>query len=266
VSLPPRSRAEPAGGAAALPAAPTLGGSFRAAALDFYFNSWRLVPANLLWGVGLGALYVLALIYWPAVLLFSALLALPVAGIFRMTGLIVRGESVSFWDGIREWRRRFVPALVTGFGTVVVTVVLLVNLLGGLQSADLLGWAFATMSAWGLIVGWLWVLCFWPLLGDPAREQWGFRNAARMAAYLVVAYPVRIGVLALLLAVLLMVSTVAFAALVAMSLAYAALVACRYVLPAADRLQARLEAAGVRLGPPNAKADPDAPAERVVPA
>jgi hypothetical protein len=272
VSLPPPSRAEPDGGAAALPdggapalpAAPTLGGSIRAAAVDFYFNSWRLVPANVLWGICLGALYVLALIYWPAAFVLSSLLAFPVAGIFRIAGLIVRGEAVSFWDGIREWRRRLLPTLLVGLAVVLAGSVLLVNLLGGLQSADLFGFAFATLAGWGLVIGWAWLLCFWPLLTDPRRDAWGLRDAARAAGYLVVAHPVRIGVLAVVVFVFLLVSTVAFAALVAISVAYAALVACRYVLPAADRLESRLAAAGVRLGPAGRQTGP--PAEQSVPA
>jgi hypothetical protein len=127
-----------------------------------------------------------------------------------------------------------------------------VNLLGGLQNADLLGWAFATLAAWGLLIGWLWVLCLWPLLTDPRREAWGLRDAARGAGYLLVAHPLRIALLGFVIALILLVSTIAVAALVAISVAFVALLACRYVLPAADRLEARLAAAGVRFGPASA--------------
>ncbi|HXI80367.1 MAG TPA: hypothetical protein VNM34_06060, partial [Verrucomicrobiae bacterium] len=54
------------------------------------------------------------------------------------------------------------------------------------------------------------------------------------------AYPVRFGVLGLTLAVLLLASAIAIVALVMVSLAFAALVAARFVLPAADRFEARL--------------------------
>ncbi|MEA2621369.1 MAG: hypothetical protein QOH61_279 [Chloroflexota bacterium] len=217
--------------------------------MDFYFHSWRLVPANLLWGIGLGITYVLALVYWPAAVLFTPLLAFPVVGVFRLAGLIHRGASVSFWDGIHAWRELFVPTLVAGYLIVLGAIVLSINLLGGLQNGDLLGWAFATLSAWGLVIGWLWVLCFWPLLADPARRGWGLRRSARAAGLLVVAHPARLAGLGVLLAVFFVLSTVAFAALVAISLAFAALVACHYVLPATDRLEARLATTRIPLAP-----------------
>jgi hypothetical protein len=50
---------------------------------------------------------------------------------------------------------------------------------------------------------------------------------------------VRFGALGVVIAAILVASTLAFAALVTISVAYCALVACRYVLPAADRLDAR---------------------------
>ncbi|HEU4571888.1 MAG TPA: hypothetical protein VFR93_04320, partial [Candidatus Limnocylindrales bacterium] len=58
---------------------------------------------------------------------------------------------------------------------------------------------------------------------------------------LVLAHPFRLGVLALVAGVLLVVSAVLFAALVTVSLAFVALLAARYLLPAADRLEARLD-------------------------
>ena len=46
--------------------------------------------------------------------------------------------------------------------------------------------------------------------------------------------------LAIVCGVVLIASAIAFAALITISVAFVALVACRYVLPAADRLEARL--------------------------
>ena len=142
------------------------------------------MPANVLWGLGFGILYVTSLIFWPAALLLSALLAFPTVGLFRMAALIVRQEGVSFWDGVRAWRELFVPTLVAGVSIVLFTLVFLANLFGGLQSGDLLGLAFATLAAWGLVIGWLWVICFWPLLTDPRRQDWGFpRGPARASGF-----------------------------------------------------------------------------------
>ena len=46
--------------------------------------------------------------------------------------------------------------------------------------------------------------------------------------------------LALLVAIILLISTVLLAAIVTVSLAFCALIACHYVLPAADRLEQQL--------------------------
>lgn len=223
-----------------LPAAPTFGRALRTALTDFYFNSWRLVPANVIWGVGLVALYVVWLISPIGAVLLAPLLAFPTLGIFRVAALIVRGEPASFWDALRAWRREFVPTLLAGAAAVASTLVLGTNVAVGILSAGVVGWAVATLAAWGLIVAAIAAVCFWPLLVDPARSGEPARSRARLAGLLVVAFPVRLGALAAILGVVLVASTVAFAALVTVSIAYCALVACRYVLPAADRLEARL--------------------------
>jgi hypothetical protein len=82
----------------------------------------------------------------------------------------------------------------------------------------------------------------WPILLDPARAAEPARDRLRLAALLVLAHPLRVAGLGLVLAVLVVVSTVAVIALVTVSVGFGALVASRYVLPAADRLEARLDA------------------------
>lgn len=61
---------------------------------------------------------------------------------------------------------------------------------------------------------------------------------------MLVAFPVRMLSLTVIIGVVLLLSTIAFAVLLSISLAYAALVSCRYMQPAADRLEARIAAAG----------------------
>jgi hypothetical protein len=102
-----------------------------------------------------------------------------------------------------------------------------------------LGWAIATAAVWGLVILWAWLLCLWPLVVDPRREELGLRQTMRLAALLVLAFPFRIGTLMLVTALLLVISTVLFAALVTVAVAFGALLGCRYVLPAADRLEGR---------------------------
>jgi hypothetical protein len=235
--------------APALPAAPTLRGALRAAAVDFYYNSWRLVPANILWGLGLIALYLVYLVWPPGALLLSPLLAVPTAGLYRLAALIVRGESVSFWDGLDAWRRYLVPALVMGISLLVAGTIFSVNVIGGLTAEDPVGWGFATFAGWGFVILGLLAVTTWPLLVDPQRAGWGTRRSLRLAAYLVVAHPLRLAGLAVVTAVLLLLSTVAFAALVTIALALAALLGSQYVLPSADRLEARLAQRGMVFAP-----------------
>jgi hypothetical protein len=224
-----------------MPAPPGLRAALRAAATDFYFHSWRLLPANILWAVVLLAIVGLAILVPPLIVL-APLAALPVAGIFRIATLIVRGESVSFWDGLSAWRGEIRPSLALGTGLLGAAVVLGFNLVSGILSDSLPGWAFATLAFWGLLGAWLYAWVAWPILLDPLRAREPATNRLRLAALLLLAHPVRIGALGLVLAVLVVVSTVAVVALMSVSVSFAALVSARYVLPAADRLEARLDA------------------------
>jgi len=216
--------------------------SLRDAATDLYFHSTRLVPANLLWGGMLMALVVLASLWLPLVLLLPVL-ALPTVGIFRISALVVRGAPVSFRDGLAAWRTQLLPALVIGTTLLAAAGVLIVNVATGLTTGGVVGWSLATFAAWGLVVAWSLAWTVWPLLVDPARAHLPVRERLRVAVLLLVAHPWRIGAMAAALGLLLAVSTIAFAALVMVAVAYTAQVATRVVLPAADRLEAAL---GVR--------------------
>jgi len=222
-----------------LPAAPSLGSTIRAALADLYYHSWRLVPANVVWAVTAIAVLVLAILT-PLGLPAMPLLALPTAGLFRMATRIARGRSVSFWDAADAWRTDLGGTLALGVGLVVAAVVLTTNLVGGIVTGTLVGWAFATLAFWGLVGAWLLAWVAWPVLEDPARSGWPVGDRLQLAGLLVLAHPVRIGLLAVGLAIFLAASLVAIVALLTVSVAVAAVVAARYVLPAADRLDARL--------------------------
>jgi hypothetical protein len=222
-----------------LPVAPSLRGAIGAAAGDGYYHSWRLVPANLVWSVAAIAIGVLVLAAPPAIVLLP-ILALPTAGLFRITTRIARGQAVSFWDGIDAWRTDVLATLAVGAGFVVTLIVLGFNLVSGLTSESPVGWGLATLAAWGLLIAWLYAWTLWPILVDPARAARPAADRARLAAMLVLAHPIRIGSLGLVLALFLIVSTVAVVALATVSVAFSALVASRFILPAADRLEARL--------------------------
>jgi len=223
-----------------IPDAPRLRAAFRLAASDLYFNSWRLVAANLVWGLWL-LLCLLLAVYWPlGGLLLGIALAVPTAGIYRLSALVVRQESVAFSDAVETYRARLAPALGVGAIAILGTTVFLVNVVTGLVTlANPVGWAIATAALWGVFILWAWLLCLWPLLVDPRREGLPIRPRMRLAAILVLAFPVRLAALTLVTAVVMGVSTVLFAALLTITVAYCALVGCRYVLPAADRLEGR---------------------------
>ena len=235
------SRAEPPAGLA-LPTAPSLGGAVRAAAGDAYYHSWRLLPANVVWAAA--AILVLAtILVAPLGLLLIPLLALPTAGVFRVTTRIARGASVSFWDAVDAWRTDVLSTLAIGIAVAGATAALGANVVTGLASGSPLGWGLATLAGWGLVALWLLAWTAWPILLDPDRADRPVSARLRLAALLVLAHPLRVGALALALALFLAASTVAVVALGTISVAFAALVASRYVLPAADRLEARISAA-----------------------
>jgi hypothetical protein len=222
-----------------LPSLPSLGGAIRLAVQDFYYHSWRLLPANVIWSVA--ALVIVAVgILTPLAIALVPLLALPTAGVFRVTTRIARGETVSLWDAVDAWRTGVGATLAVGVGLVAAAVVLGSNVVTGLTSDSPFGWGLATLAAWGLLAAWLYAWTAWPILVDPARAGQPAAERARLAGLLLLARPVRIGMLGLVLAVFLLISAAAVVALATVSVALAALVASRFVLPAADRLEARL--------------------------
>ena len=104
----------------------------------------------------------------------------------------------------------------------------------------MVGWALATLAAWGLVATWLFAWTFWPILVDPARADRPVRDRLRTAALLLVAGPLRLLALGIVLLVLTIASAFLIVTLVTVSIAFGALIATRFVLPAADRLDARL--------------------------
>ena len=225
----------------ALAAAPTLLGSLRAAASDVFYHAIRVVPANVLWG----ALFLVSLWAWAALgsipaALVAALLGIPTAGIARLGGHATRGRDVNLSDVLEPIRQRPLAVLAAGLGSAIAVLVLAANLVAGLWSGGPVGWAFATLAAWGIVAFAAFSLAFWPLLADPERDAVPARAIARLAALLVLAPPVRLGALVLVVAVLVVLSTIAMAALLTITVGFVLLTAARFVLPAADRLEVRL--------------------------
>jgi hypothetical protein len=230
-------------------AVPTLRGAFRLAATDFYYQSLRLVPANVAWGAGF--LAVLAIAFWlpPALaLVIAPLVCLPLVGIARLAAQIVRGDDVVLSDITTAMRSHGLSALTAGVVFELATLVAATNVVAGVAGGGAIGWAFAVLAGWGLAALWVVGLAFWPLLVDPARDAMPVAARARLAGLVVLAHPARFASLGASVAVVTIVSAVAFAALLSVSVAFIALVASRVTLPSADQLEARLSGSAATPG------------------
>ena len=217
----------------------SLVGALRRAATDLYFNSWRLAPANLVWAVVL----LLALFVGPATLLGMTLLvatAVPLAGVYRMSALIARGEPVAFSDFLVAMRQYALRAMGTAAGAGLLAVVFLTNVVVGLQATDPVGWFVSAMGLWGAVCLALFIVAWWPLLVDPRRDGLGVRRRMALAGLAVIGQPARMLALSLTITLILIGSAVLFAALLLLGVAYTSLVSTNYVLPLVDGLEARV--------------------------
>lgn len=230
--------------AEALAARPGIVRSVVDAGQAFYYNSVRFVAANAIWGTCLVGVLALALLAPVLALLALPLVALPAVGVVRMAALAARHEGVALADGFAAWRELAVPSLMLGVGLLIAVLVAAWDIVVGLASATLAGWAFATAAAWALVFVLAFATSAWPILADPARSAAPVRVRLRLAALLVLAHPWRLAGLAIGLAVFAAVAALAVVVLLTLALAFVALVACHVVLPAADALEARLAARG----------------------
>jgi len=209
----------------------------RAGLEDLYYNSVRFLAANLVLGVLLIVIAVLATTSLLA--LAGLLLAVPVAaGIMRMATSLVRDGHCSFADFTAELGPRW-RTLGTGAVQLLVLLVLVVDVAVGASLSGVPG-AFLTASAlYGIGIWWLASLALWPLLLDPMRRDRPVMRTLRLAGLLLVARPLGMVALGAVLGAVLVLSTIAVAPLVTISIAVTWVIAARYVLPAADRLEGR---------------------------
>jgi hypothetical protein len=198
----------------------------------------RLVPANIVWGAGLIVVVLTALVWPLGGLLLLPLLALPTAGVFRLAARIVRVAPDRGWrDVLWPYRHAPGPTVAVGAALVAATVILGTNLIVGIGGpGDLVGWGLATLAGWGLVAVWSSALVAWPLIVDPSRDGQPMRQKLRLGVGILLLNPVRVGALAVVAAITTVISTILTAALLTVSVAFIALVACRVVYPTADRL------------------------------
>ena len=225
--------------------APSIGQAIRLAGSDFYFNSLRFVPANLAWAITLLAVLFAAVIWLPALLL-GVLVAVPIAGMHRMAALLTRGEPTSISDFLDGMRRFGLHAAGITAGVAILAAVLVTNVVTGFGSSSPLGWFVGATALWGLVALAMAVIAIWPVLVDPRREDRPLRRRLQLAGLVVIGRPGRLFLLTVLIAVILVASTALLGVIVLVGVAYTSLLATRWVLPAADDLEARYEAARAR--------------------
>ena len=90
----------------------------------------------------------------------------------------------------------------------------------------------ATLAAWGMVALWTGAL-----VADPARSGQPLADRMRLAGGLLLVDPVRFAALAVVVALVSVVSIVLTPAILTVSVSFVAPLACRTVYPAADRLQ-----------------------------
>jgi uncharacterized membrane protein YesL len=215
-----------------------LGGAVRAGAEAFYYNSFRFLPANLLFGAAL--LVVATLLLVGPIGFVAAVGLIPLsAGVMRMATHYVRHRYVffsEFWQPMRRWPGR---VLLLGVAQLGLITVLVVDFLVGAGMESWFGTFLAVSALYALLVLWIFSLIVWPLVLDPEREDEPVRAQLRLAALLVLAHPVRMTVFGGVIGAIVLISTVAIVAIATFALALAWLVVAHYVLPAADRFEGR---------------------------
>jgi uncharacterized membrane protein YesL len=223
----------------------SIGQAARQAAVDFYFNSLRFVPANVTW-----ALMALAVVFagsiWLPALASVVLLAVPLVGMHRMAALLARGEAASLGDFVDGARRFGMQATGIAAAVAILAAVLATNLVTGFGSGGPVGWFLGATALWGLVALAMFAIAIWPALVDPRHVDATVRRRLQLAGLVVIGRPGRLFVLTALIAGILAVSTVLLGAIVLAAVSYASLLATRWVLPMLDELEARYEAARAR--------------------
>lgn len=210
----------------------------RLAAEDLYYNGVRLVVGNLAWGLGaLLSVYAISR-SWIGLLVLLVMIPLSI-GLMGMASALVRERNVVMSDFARPIRGRFWRMVGLGLGELALIAIVAFDLVLAIGLGGVFGLMLGLVAFYSSLA--LFVLAFtvWPIVTDPARRDEPLRSGVRLAALLVLAHPLRLALMAAVLAVIGAISIILAAAILTVSAAYIALVAAHYVLPAADRLEGR---------------------------
>ena len=167
-------------------------------------------------------------------------LAIPSAGLYRMGALIARDEPADFSDFVAGMRTYGPPGLLVAVGAALLAFVFTTNVAVGLQAGNPLGWLISAFALWGDVGLVMFLTVFWPVLVDPRREGLGLRRRLALSGLAVIGRPGRVAAVMAAVVVILAISTVLFAALVLVTVAYVALFSSRLMLPLVDEVEARL--------------------------
>ena len=216
---------------------PRVGATVRQAAVDLYYNFSSFIPANILFGIAL--ILVIGAVAGSPLGWIAILGLVPMtAGCMGLATSLIRDGHTDLGEFAAQLRRPW-PALALGAVQIVLAAVLIVDLMVGDALGSTIGGILLLSALYGLAILWIYAVVAWPIVLDPVRNGEPMAARLRLAGMLVVAHPVRMAGFALLLGVFLGIATIAVAAIVTFALALACLVAARYVLPAADRLEGR---------------------------
>jgi uncharacterized membrane protein YesL len=210
----------------------------RVAAEDLYYNGVRLIVANVTWGIG--ALLTAYVLTRSLLGLLALVVMVPLTvGLMGMATALVRERNVVMSDFLRPIRARFWRLLALGLAQLAVVAIAAFDLVIGLQLGGLAGLVLTVVAFYTVLAIWLLALAVWPIVADPERREEPLRSDLRLGALLVLAHPIRMGLLAIVVGLLAIVSTIFAAAIITFAAVYLALVAAHFVLPAADRLEGR---------------------------
>ena len=205
---------------------------------DLYYNGVRLIPANLAWGLA-AVLTAFALARSPFGIVALLIMVPLTAGLMGMATALVRERSIVLSDFVRPLRARSWRILALGAAQLALTIIAGFDLVLGLQLGGIVGIVMAATAFYTGVALWVLAWAIWPIVTDPERLDEPIRSCVRVGALLVLAHPIRLGLLALVLAVITVASTILAAAIITFAAAYLALVAAHFVLPSADRLEGR---------------------------
>jgi hypothetical protein len=213
-------------------------GPFRAlilAAESLFEDLLVYVVANLAFGLGL---LVTALVVQLTVLgyLLAIPLALPAAAVMRLATISIRRGTPRMGDLADAYRR---PGRVLGLAAaqVLLVTILFLDLAIGSGTRTLIGTILAVAALYGLVVVWVMATIVWPLVLDPARADRSLRSLLRLAVVLLLTRSARMGLLALVVGVVLLLAVLSVVLILSVGLALAWLIAAHTVLPAADALE-----------------------------